>query len=411
MEYGLIGEKLSHSFSAEIHGMLGAYNYNLKELSPSEIGDFLRARNFSGINVTIPYKQTVMPYLDVISKEAEQIGAVNTIVNRGGTLYGYNTDIDGLKALLYRIGGVKGEKVLILGTGGTSKTAYAAAVALGASEIYKVSRSAALGAVSYDEAYEKHVDADVIINTTPCGMYPDITASPLDLARFEHIRAVADVVYNPLRTRLSLQAEELGIRTECGLYMLVKQALAAATLFIGTEYSEALTEKIYRRILAEKQSIVLIGMPTCGKTTVGKTIAKHLFRTFYDTDSIAEAISGASPADYIEQYGERSFRTLETEAVKKAAAECGCVIATGGGAILSEENVRLLRQNGRLYFLDRAPEKLFPSADRPLTDSRQALERKYKERYGLYISAADEVINADGSPEEIAEETEGRHLR
>lgn len=411
MEYGLIGEKLSHSFSAEIHGMLGAYNYKLKELSPSEIGDFLRARKFSGINVTIPYKQTVMPYLDVISKEAEQIGAVNTVVNRGGVLYGYNTDIDGLKALLGRIGGVKGEKVLILGTGGTSKTAYAAAVSLGASEIYKVSRSPSPGAISYDEAYETHADADVIINTTPCGMYPDISASPLELTRFEHIRAVADVVYNPLRTRLSLQAEELGIRTECGLYMLVRQALAAATLFVSTEYNEYLTEKIYRRILAEKQSIVLIGMPTSGKTTVGKTIAKHLFRTFYDTDELVESESGISPADCIERYGEARFRTLETEAIKKAAAECGCVIATGGGAILSEENVRLLRQNGRLYFLDRAPEMLFPSADRPLADTRQALERRYKERYGLYLSAADEVINANGSPEEIAEEIEGRHLR
>lgn len=411
MEYGLIGETLSHSFSAEIHGMLEAYNYKLKELSPSEICAFLRTRNFSGINVTIPYKETVMPYLDVISKEAEQIGAVNTVVNRGGMLYGYNTDIDGLKALLNRVGGVEGKKVLILGTGGTSKTAYAAAAALGAAEIYKISRRSASGVFTYEEAYEKHADADVIINTTPCGMYPDIGASPIDLRRFDRLRAVADVVYNPLRTRLFMQAKELGIKAECGLYMLVRQALAAATLFIGTEYNDELTEKIYRRILAEKQSVVLIGMPTSGKTTVGKTVAKHLFRTFYDTDSIAEAMSGKTPAEYIEQFGERQFRALEAAAIKKTATECGCVIATGGGAILSDENVRLLKQNGRLYFLDKSPENLVPSEDRPLADTKQALKRLYKNRHGLYLAAADEVVNADGDTENIAEAIEGRHLQ
>lgn len=410
MKYGLIGEKLPHSFSAVIHGLIGGYDYALKELAPGELEGFIREKAFCAINVTIPYKQAVIPFLDEISAEAAEIGAVNTVVNRGGRLCGFNTDIGGLKALIRRAGGLKGEKVLILGTGGTGKTAFAAAAAEGAAEVYKVSRSAKEGALSYEEAVKKHCDAAVIINTTPCGMFPDIDGSAIDLSGFRGLKSVVDVVYNPLRTRLVQEARALGAAAEGGLYMLVRQAVLASELFMGRPLDPDPTDGIYKTLLSGKENIVLTGMPGSGKSTVGLLLAKALGRPFYDTDDAVRAESGLEIADIFEKYGEERFRELETRAIKKLAAENGCVIATGGGAPLRPENVLYLKLNGRVYFLDRPVGDLLPTGDRPLARTAEAIKARYAERYGTYVSTADETVKVNGSAQSVAEDIERRRL-
>lgn len=410
MEYGLIGEKLPHSFSAVIHGMIGEYGYSLKELASTELDAFMKSKSFKGINVTIPYKQAVIPYLDWISEEAAQIGAVNTVVNRGGKLYGYNTDIGGLKSLIERVGGVKGKKVLILGTGGTSKTAFVAANIMGACEVYKVSRSARDGALSYEKAVKAHHDAHVIINTTPCGMFPQIEATPIDLSLFKGLSAVVDVVYNPLRTKLISKALSLKIKAEGGLYMLVKQAVLASELFFNTEYESALTEKIHGTLLAQKENIVLTGMPASGKSTVGALLAKTLNRPFYDTDEGIKQKCGMEIPDIFAKHGEEYFRSVETAVIKELSANSGCIIATGGGAAMRSANVEALKQNGRIYFLDRPLEQLLPTPDRPLASSAEAIKARYNERYGTYIATADTVIKINGNAQSVANDIERRHF-
>lgn len=403
MQYGLIGERLGHSYSREIHEQLADYTYTLKELTPEELPAFLAARDFRAINVTIPYKQSVIPYLDEISETARTIGAVNTIVNRDGRLFGDNTDFAGLRALLMRLGlQLSGKKVLILGTGGTSKTARAVAEAMGAAQILRVSRAAGGGdVISYEQALTAHTDAQILINTTPVGMYPRQEEQPISLAAFPKLEGVADAVYHPLRTNLVLEAQARGIPAQGGLFMLAAQAAAACAIFRGKAPDTAQAERAFSAVLREKQNLVLIGMPTCGKTTVGKALAERSGRRFFDTDVLLTEQLGVSIADYFAQAGEAAFRTQEQELVRSLAAESGCVIATGGGVILREENLRRLRQNGLLIFLDRAPEKLLAADDRPLSASREALLQRYRERYGRYCAAADLQINANGSVEEV----------
>ena len=271
MEYGLIGEKLPHSFSKEIHEKLAGYDYQLKELTPAQLPGFLKERAFKGINVTIPYKQTVIPYLDEIDPKAAAIGAVNTIVNRDGRLYGYNTDYDGMVALIRHAGlSLEGKTVLILGTGGTSKTAMAVAADLGAASVQRVSRTGKEGAISYEEA--QRLPVQILINTTPSGMYPHPDGQPMDLSRFGWLEGVLDAVYNPLRTRLVLQARDNRARGQSGLYMLVSQAAAACELFLGKPLPEGTLDRVYRTIHGEKQNIVLTGMPGSGKSTVGREL-------------------------------------------------------------------------------------------------------------------------------------------
>ena len=403
MQYGLIGERLGHSYSREIHEQLADYTYTLKELTPEELPAFLAARDFRAINVTIPYKQSVIPYLDEISETARTIGAVNAIVNRNGRLFGDNTDFAGLRALLMRLGlQLSGKKVLILGTGGTSKTARAVAEAMGAAQILRVSRAAGGGdVISYAQALTAHTDAQILINTTPVGMYPRQEEQPISLAAFPKLEGVADAVYHPLRTNLVLEAQARGIPAQGGLFMLAAQAAAACAIFQGKAPDTAQAERAFSAVLREKQNLVLIGMPTCGKTTVGKALAERSGRRFFDTDVLLTEQLGVSIADYFAQAGEAAFRTQEQELVRSLAAESGCVIATGGGVILREENLRRLRQNGLLIFLDRAPEKLLAADDRPLSASREALLQRYRERYGRYCAAADLQINANGSVEEV----------
>ena len=404
MEYGLIGEKLGHSFSAIIHPMIDDYKYELCEIPSDRLDDFMKKRDFRAINVTVPYKERVIPYLSWISPEAERIGAVNTVVNKNGKLYGYNTDYFGISALIQHLRvEITDKKVLILGTGGTSKTASAVMEDMGAREIIKVSRSEKSGAVTYQLALHEHTDSDIIINTTPCGMYPHTNMTPIDISFFPKLTGVIDVIYNPLRTNLVSDAQKRNIKSEGGLYMLVAQAVAASGIFTGKEHSSDLTEKIFSLISSEKRNAVLIGMPTCGKTSVGKELARRTGRAFLDTDDCFKNKYKKTPADCIKEYGEEKFRDMESDVIAEVSMNNGCVIAVGGGSILREKNVRELRKNGLIFWLDRSPSLLKVMPDRPLSDSPEKLLKLYEMRKDYYAAAADIVIKSDLNEGERAE--------
>lgn len=397
MQYGCIGEHLVHSFSKEIHNKIGNYDYILREVARDDLDNFMTERDFAAINVTIPYKQAVIPYLEEMSDRARAIGAVNTIVNRDGKLYGYNTDFAGMRALTERTGiAVRGKKVLILGTGGTSKTAAAVAADMGAREIYKVSRTPSGGVIGYDEAYARHSDAEVIINTTPCGMYPKCDGIPIEPEKFPHLEGVADAIYNPLRSNLVRRAAATGAAASGGLYMLVAQAVAAAELFFDTTYEKSVTESVYREILAAKENIVLIGMPACGKSTVARLLAEHTGRRVYDTDALIVEREGMEITDIFAKYGEEYFRNAESAVIHDISQTGGCIIATGGGAVLREKNISALKSNGKVYFIDKPLEELMPTDDRPLASSAEAIRKRYSERYAIYCAAADEITAASG---------------
>ncbi|MBQ9045469.1 MAG: shikimate dehydrogenase [Oscillospiraceae bacterium] len=404
MEYGLIGEHLPHSFSKEIHEQLADYTYDLHELRPDELDGFMRKKDFKAINVTIPYKRDVIPYLDEISPSAAEIGAVNTIVNRDGKLSGFNTDMLGMEALIRRIGlDLTGKTVLILGTGGTSHTAQYVAKHLGAGKVVTVSRSGRDSSVTYAGAPALYPDAAVILNTTPAGMFPSVDAQAIDLSLFPALEGVADVVYNPLRTQLVQQAHTLGLPAEGGLYMLVGQAVAAVEIFLNRKLDANALDKVFASVLASKESIILTGMPGSGKTTVGKLLAKQLGRAFYDSDDEITSRTGHTPNEIIRADGEAAFRDIERDVIAALSLEPGCVIATGGGAILREENIRHLRANGRIFFLDRPISDILPTDDRPLSSDRAALQKRYDERYPIYTATADAVIPVTGTPEDVAE--------
>ena len=396
MDYGLIGEKLGHSYSKLIHEKFGFYKYELKEIPRDGLDAFMRAKDFKGINVTIPYKEEVIKYLDHVDDKALAIGAVNTVVNRDGKLYGYNTDYFGLKTLLECNGfDFKNKKVLILGTGGTSKTAYAVCKDTGASFISKVSRSARDGAIAYEEAYEKHMDVSYIINTTPSGMYPNLDSKPIDLTKFEKLEGVADVIYNPLRTRLVEEADALGINSCSGLRMLVFQAVAACEFFIGKRPDDKVSEDIINGLTNEIENVVLTGMPGSGKSTIGQLLSKELGKEFIDTDALIVEKEKREISDIFAKDGEAYFRDVEAEIIKEVSLKKNCIISTGGGVILREENVKNLAANGKIYFLDRKPEDLVPTDDRPLANEKSKIMKLYEERLPIYKSTCDEIINAE----------------
>ena len=403
MEYGCIGRCLIHSFSPTIHRMIGRYEYESRELSPEELAAFMAEHDFHGINVTIPYKKAVIPYLNELSPRAKSIGAVNTVVNRNGLLYGYNTDFGGMQALLSKMGvDIRGQKALILGSGGTSKTALAVLQSSGAGEIFRVSRSGKDSALTYDQARSLHSDAQIIVNTTPCGMFPDTDKQPIDLTAFPDLRVVADAIYNPLRTDLILQAQGMGLAAEGGLYMLVAQAVLAAELFSEQPLPECETQRIYDELLSQRRNVVLIGMPGCGKTTVGRLLAKELGRNMLDVDELIVQRAGCPISQIFESRGQEYFRRMETEIITEISRKNGLIIASGGGSVLSKENVRRLSQNGRLFFIDRPPDHLLPTADRPLANNEEKITKLYRERLPIYLDAADRVVKADGPPEAVA---------
>lgn len=394
MKYGLIGEKLGHSFSKVIHESFADYEYDLMPVAKEDLHDFMTKREFSAINVTIPYKQDVIPYLSYIDDAAKKIGAVNTIVNRDGKLYGYNTDFGGLRKLILKNDfDFIGKKVLILGTGGTSKTAFAVAEDLGAAEIYNVGRKSE---VNYDNVKALHNDACYIINTTPCGMFPNNDTAAISLDGFSNLEGVVDVVYNPLKTKLVRQAESLGIKGCCGLYMLVSQAVFASEIFLGVKYDEQVYENVYKKLLTQKQNIVLTGMPGSGKSTIGKALAEKLGKEFVDTDDLIVSSEGKQISDIFACCGEKYFRDVETAAIKDISCKNGYVIATGGGAVLRSENIDYLKSNGKIFFLNRPLDDIIPTDDRPLSSNFDDLKKRFDERYPTYIATADEEIIVDG---------------
>ena len=402
-KYGCIGKKLAHSFSKEIHEKLADYAYDLIELAEEEIAPFFEKKDFAAINVTIPYKQTVIPYLDSISEVAERIGAVNTIVNKDGKLCGYNTDYYGMKALIERIGiDLTGKKVLVLGTGGTSKTARVVAVDMGAAEILTVSRRKTDHYITYEEAVQKHADANVIINTTPSGMYPDCESRPIDITEFMQLIGVVDVVYNPLCTNLVLDAKQRGIKAEGGLYMLVMQAVVAVERFLDTTIAKEVADQVFASIYASKENVVLTGMPGSGKSTVGKCLNIEGFE-FVDTDEEIEKRCGCSIKELIQEKGEAHFRALETEVIREVSSMNCRIISTGGGAVLKEENVRALKRNGKLYFLNADLSRLQATDSRPLSDTQEKLARLYTERMSLYTGTADVVVPDLRTPQDEAD--------
>lgn len=395
MQCGLLGRKLAHSYSPQIHGLLGSYSYSLFEKEPEDVEDFLRNGDFTGINVTIPYKKTVLPYLDELSPVARKMGCVNTIVRRSdGRLYGHNTDYFGFVSLVHHSKiPVVGKKVLVLGSGGASNTVVHSLSDLGALPVV-ISRS---GDNNYQNL-SRHADAAVIVNTTPVGMYPQTGVSPLDLGQFPHLEGVLDVVYNPARTQLLLDAEKLGLPNENGLWMLVAQAKEAAEYFTGTKISDTVIETIHRKLSAQMQNIILIGMPGCGKSTVGSLLAQDLGRFFVDADAKIVELAGKSIPEIFAQDGEEAFRKWETQVLSELGKQSGLIIATGGGCVTRERNYNLLHQNGQIFWLKRNLDTL-PTDGRPLSQANR-LADLYEARKGQYQAFADFVIDNNGSSEE-----------
>lgn len=391
LKCGLLGEKLGHSYSPQIHSMLADYEYKLFEKSPEELEDFLKSGEFDGLNVTIPYKKSVMPYCTELSPTAAQIGSVNTIVRRSdGSLYGDNTDAFGFENLIVHNGiEVKGKKALVLGTGGASVTAQAVLKNLGASEVVVISRR---GEDNY-ENIAKHRDAEIIANTTPVGMYPNNGKAAVDLTQFPKLSGVLDVVYNPARTALLLQAERLGIPCAGGLYMLVSQAKRSCELFTGKSIPDSEIDRIERVLSHQMQNIVIIGMPGSGKTAVSTMLAEKLGRKIFDTDTMVAEKAGVTIPEIFAAQGEAGFRRLETEATAEVGKLSGNIISTGGGVVTVAENYELLHQNGVIVWIERDTNKLARDG-RPISLSSD-LSELYAARLPLYDRFAD--IKADNN--------------
>ena len=396
--YGLIGEKLGHSFSVPIHAMLGRKEYRLYELRREELAGFLANPNLGGLNVTIPYKREVMPYCAQIAPEAQQIGSVNTIVNREGKLWAYNTDLYGFVYMVQSAGiSMQGKKVLILGNGGTSLTAQAAAKKLGAREVVVMSRRAA---VTYADL-PKHTDSEILVNTTPVGMYPNNLQAVVELGAFANLSGVVDVIFNPARTKLVLEAAARGIPATGGLKMLVAQAKQAEEYFYGRAIDDARIEEIYRTLSCDTGNIVLTGMPGSGKTSVGRALAKMMGREAIDIDDEIAQAAGRSIPEIFQSEGEAGFRARESAAIREAGKGTGKVIMTGGGAVLREENYAPLKQNGRIYQLSRDIE-LLAMGGRPLSTGREALYAMQEQRAPFYARFRDVCVENDTTVEEAA---------
>ena len=395
MRCGLLGKKLGHSYSPQIHSYFSDYTYELFEKSPEELEFFLKHGDFSGLNVTMPYKKDVIPYLDELSDRAAELGAVNTIVRRNdGTLIGHNTDYFGFQSMLNRSGlQVAGKKVLVLGSGGASATAVAVLKKQG-SNVVVISRN---GESNYNNL-EQHADTSVIVNTTPVGMYPNVGVSPVDLALFPELEGVLDVVYNPARTQLLLDAEERGLIANNGLWMLVAQAKESAEWFTGTTISDNKIADIHRILQKQMENLVLVGMPGCGKSTIGSLLANLLNKKFVDADEVVAKQAGMTIPEIFATSGEKGFRDLETRVLSELGKESGMVIATGGGCVTRQENYPFLHQNGRILWIRRDIEKL-PVNGRPLSQ-RSNLEEMYRIRRPYYEAFADYSVDNDGSQEE-----------
>ncbi|MBQ7604086.1 MAG: hypothetical protein IJU75_03950 [Clostridia bacterium] len=408
MKYGLIGYPLGHSYSCELHGLLGNPEYSLNELLPRELDSFFESRDFYGLNVTIPYKKEVVKYLDNLSDEAEQIGAVNTVVNRDGVLSGYNTDAFGLEKLVRRVlpEGLHGKNVLILGTGGSSLTAKYVSKKLGAEKVLFLSRNpTGNGVIGVSDISDVCTDINLIINCTPVGMYPDETNDlpyGIDLSGFCNLSGVVDLIYNPLRTNLVLRAQEAGVRAEGGLFMLCAQAARAHELFFSLDPAPR-EDSLYASFLSSKRNVILIGMPSCGKSSVGRELSRLSRADLIDCDDEIEKYTGKRIRQIFEQDGEPAFREIEKKIISGLCISAGGkIIASGGGAVKDPENIRNFKKNGVVVFIDRSPEKLIATKDRPLSKDMDAVKRLYEERIDLYRSAADVTVDGNGTVSDTA---------
>lgn len=395
LKCGLLGRKLGHSYSPAIHGMLSDYSYELFEREPEQLEDFLLHGDWNGINVTIPYKKSVLPYCRELSPLAKEIGSVNTIVRRpDGSLFGDNTDAYGFESLVKKSGiDVRGKKALVLGSGGASVTVVAMLKRLGAGSVTVISRS---GEDNYDNL-QKHADARIIVNTTPLGMYPNNGQAAVDLKTFPDCEGVLDAVYNPARTALLLQAERLGIPCAGGLYMLVAQAKRACEIFTGSSIPDSEPVRIEKAMSARMQNIILIGMPSSGKSTIAAALGEKLGRPVYEADALIEEEAGMDIPAIFASHGEDYFRQLETQVLRKLGAMSGAIISTGGGCVTREENYEPLHQNGRMVWLLRDTDKL-DKTGRPIS-LRSDLNELYARREPMYARFADLKADNNGSVE------------
>ena len=395
---GLIGEKLGHSFSPYIHEQLGDYSFALRELVPNELESFVKSDELDAYCVTIPYKKAIMPFLDVISPEAEKIGAVNVVVKRkDGKHYGYNTDYFGFDYMVKRSGvSVEGKKALVFGNGGASATVCTLLKDKGVAELIVLGIED-----NTPENILNYRDVDIIVNTTPVGMYPNNLRAPASLEVFSRCEAVLDIVYNPSRTGLMLDAERRGIKTVGGLSMLVAQAAKGFEYFTGDSYEEGIIESIFAKLIAQSNNLILVGMPGCGKSSVGELVAKALDRDFLDADVEFTKMHSISPAEAIKSFGEEKFREMETDTLAAIGKLSGKVIATGGGAVTKERNYPLLHQNGIIVFLERELSKL-PTDNRPLSQAGD-IRKLYESRINAYRRFADATVYSTEIKEKTAE--------
>ncbi|EJU19574.1 putative shikimate dehydrogenase [Peptoanaerobacter stomatis] len=392
IEYGLLGKSLTHSFSKSIHSQIDDYDYTFIEKQEQDAKEFIKSREFKGINVTMPYKKTVLEFCDELSNTAKKIGCINTLINKNGKLCGYNTDYYGIIRMIEKSQiDIKDKKVLILGSGATSDTAREAAEYLGASKITFVSRK---GNIKFDD-YDKFYDSEIIINCTPVGMYPNNLKILVDIEKFNNLQGVCDVIYNPVKTRLLIEAEKKGIKTSNGLIMLVAQAVKAAELFTGKKYDANIEDKIIENLKKNISNIVIIGMPGSGKTTIGKEISKISGKKSVDIDEIIERETGKDISQIFRDYGEEYFRQKEKEVISRIGKENNQIISTGGGSILDYENYLSLKQNSRIYYIKRPLDKLAVDG-RPLSSGGiNVLEKLYEQRHSLYENFADFEIDND----------------
>lgn len=413
MRYGLIGEKLGHSFSKDIHERIADYTFDLIPLEKDDFKDFMERKEFAAINVTIPYKKDVIPYLDEMDEHAKAIGAVNTIVNTNGKLKGYNTDFTGFLYMVKKHNvHMANKKVLIIGNGGASAAIQAVVKHEQAKEILIVDVVKGNGAITYDEMFCNHLDAQVIINTSPIGMYPRIGNAPIDITMFHMCEAVMDVIYNPILTRLCLEAKERGIKHVNGLEMLIGQAKQAVEFFLNKKIPDDVIDEIYQDMLHERCNIILIGMPSAGKTTIGKMLAQRMNKEFVDLDDAIIKKAGMSIPEIFKVSGEAGFRVIETEVSIELAKCNNKIIATGGGTVKHKVNMNYLRQNGITIFIDRDINKLISSdPNRPLSSSREALQQLYTERSSLYREYASYIAVNNSDMEETVNDIEQAYLR
>ncbi|MGM9942395.1 MAG: shikimate kinase [Bulleidia sp.] len=403
MKLGLIGMPLGHSWSPAIHSFLINKPYDLIPLHEDELGPFLKDRNFDGLNVTIPYKQAVIPYLDELEESAERIGAVNCIVNRNGKLTGYNTDYEGFRDMLVCNGvEVRGKQAAVLGSGGASKAIREAILTLGGTPVI-VSRNPKGEQISYEQLYEKQEKFSILVNTTPVGMSPDVDVSPVDPARFTNLSHVIDIVANPLCTTLCFQAKQLGIPCLGGFEMLVRQALAADRYFLDQDMNSDLIQPCINALLAERRNIVLIGMPTCGKSTISALLGEITGKHVVEMDEEITEKLGMPIRDWFETYGEQSFREKETETAVEHSTGKGEIISCGGGVIKTEATMRALSHNGIIIWIDRNLDYLYSTSDRPLASSIEQVRSLYVQRRPLYEKYSDITIQNNGTVEDCIE--------